>query len=189
MNKDEKESQSSVKAFTLGTFVPYQRPIVALTFQVHSILWLLVHFQIRTLWEEARFIDCVCNHAYVWWPSGPYGIQGRVRSSSMVHLHSHYPKIANTLVHGTVAYECVFNVKKWMGAASRGIRCLTASSVMVSGGNFQSDYYWVSIYCLSGSSVLNKHNRVNKDKRDGGMDYCCCYQMAAQHTPSTGEHW
>lgn len=37
-------------------------------------------------------------------------------------------------------------------------------------------------YCLTGSFVLNKSSRVNKERGDGRTDYCCCYQMATQLT-------
>lgn len=49
------------------------------------------------------------------------------------------------------------------GGGPAGLHCLTFSVMMVCGGNYQSHYYWVLIYCLPGSYVLNKQSRVNKE--------------------------
>lgn len=121
------------------------------------------------------------------WPSVPYENQGNVSSLSMVRLHSHHPW-SNGGSHARSRYSCFLCsliVEKQV-CDGEG---LTVSSVMVFEGNYQSDYYWVLIYCLPGSAVINPHSRVNKERRDVGIGYCCCYQMVAQHTPPTGRHW
>lgn len=96
-----------------------KRPIAALAFQVYSSFWLLIYFQKKTRREQAKFIDCVYHHTYriclCAWPSVPYGGQGSVPCSSMVYLHSHYPKRANRLGHNAIAYKFTLNVEKWMG--------------------------------------------------------------------------
>lgn len=43
-----------------------------------------------------------------------------------------------------------------------GHYCTTPFSVKPPCCNYQSDYYWVLIYCLAGSYVLNKRSWVNK---------------------------